>query len=208
MKILKSVLLSGLLSSSAGAWSIEDTLPGWQFAKEKDGVKIYTRRTEGSVFDEFHATVKMKTTVADLVSLSLDPARCVNWLPDCKTARVVERFSDSKYNIYTEVNNPWPIKNRDYTLQVKLTQNSQSGETLIDFTDVKDAVPESKCCVRMGLVQGLWKFVPVNDGVDVTYEYRFHPGGDLPVSAVNSAVPDLAYDTLMKMKKYIEHPPK
>ncbi|MES2824514.1 MAG: START domain-containing protein [Pseudomonadota bacterium] len=207
MKTLTQFMLTSiLLAMSSITWSAEDKLEGWDFAKDKDGIKIYTRKLEGAVFKEFHATVKMKTTVADLVALYSDPAKCADWLPDCKSAHLVEKTTDAKFITYTEVNNPWPIKNRDYILQINVTRNSQTGEATIDFSDLKDGVPANKCCIRMGMVKGFWKFTPAEDGnVIVTYEYKFLPGGDLPVSAVNAAVPDLAYDTLTKMKQYIEH---
>ncbi len=204
--VKKIMSLGALLMMSSFPCLADDSLPGWDFTKDKDGVKIFTRKADDSKFKDFHAIVKMKTTVKNLVDLYLDVNRCADWLPDCKSAKIVEKLSETKLVTYTEVNNPWPIKNRDYVLQINLTQNSSTGEAHIDFTDLQDTVPENKCCVRMGKVKGFWNFTPADEGyVIVTYEYQFHPGGDLPVSAVNSAVPDLAYDTLTKMKKYIEN---
>jgi hypothetical protein len=206
MKYPGKIVLLGLpLIFSSLVCTAEDNAENWTLAKEKDGVKVLIRKVKGSDFNEFEATTKIKTSVNALVEVYEDPNKCVDWLPDCKASSLVKKESDSRYYSYTEVNNPWPIQNRDYVLQIDLAKNADTGEETINFKEVKDLVPENKCCVRMSMVNGFWKFTPAQDGyVDVTYRYHFHPGGKLPVSAVNAALPDLPIDTLTKMKKYLE----
>lgn len=202
-KILRVCCL--FVISSTAVHAGED-LPGWEMARDKDGIRILTHSVEGSKFKEFQATATIKGKVSSLVTLYFDTDKCSQWLPDCKSSYVVEKFNANKINIYSQINNPWPIKNRDYVLQNNITQTSEAGEVLIEFEDVKEALGKNKCCTRMAMVKGFWRFTPMDDGyVLVTYQYHFDPGGDLPPSLVNTALPDLPFETLSKMKHAIEH---
>lgn len=207
MKNLGKIILLGLsLICGSLPCVAEDNAEGWILAKDKNGIKIFTRHIEGSEIKEFQATVKIKTNMNSALALYQDPSKCADWVPDCMKSEILEKVSDSKFFSYTQIHNPWPFQNRDYALEHDVIKNSATGETLIEFKDVKERVSENKCCVRMNMVKGFWKFTQTQDGyLDVTYRYHFHPGGKIPVSAINAALPDLPMETLTKMRKILEN---
>ena len=104
------------------------------------------------------------------------------------------------------INNPWPFKDADYVIQINLTQNTETGEALIEFENVKNVVPDNECCTRMKMMKGFWQFTPSEDDhVVVTYQYHFHPGGNPPSAFINMSLSSLAIGTLTSMDKYVQN---
>lgn len=188
---------------SLNCFADKDT-EGWELAKDKSGIKIYTRSVVGSKINEFKAITEMETSVDKLVELYLIVDKCTLWLPDCETSRVVNKVSDKEFTVYRRVANPWPIKDRDYVLWFNVGEKNEAGEVDIQFNDIKNILPEEKCCVRMDMVKGFWKFTPSTAGkVIVTYQYHCNPGGGLSPGLINAALPDLPVETLTNIKKMI-----
>lgn len=209
MKVLWTaiaVVVSVFISLTASADSGESAESAWRLAKDKEGIQVFKRDVEGYSINEFQGVATIKTTVAELVDLYTDTARCVDWVPECKSSKLLDRVSDSELTVYTEINNPWPFKNRDYILSLKLAPHPQNPAGVrITYSDVKDEMPKNKCCVRMEMMRGFWDFVPAgNGGVEVTYRYHFHPGGKLPGSVINSALPDMLFESLENMRNLLE----
>lgn len=198
----KIMLLSLILFIPTAGGSAAD----WKLKKEKDGIKVFARNVEGSDVNEFQATMKMKTTVSRLVALYLDVDRGTEWEPNCTSAKLVKKISDTELYIYRKINNPWPFKDMDYVIRINLTQNTESGEALIEFEDVKNVLPAYECCTRMKMMKGFWRFTPSEDGhVVATYQYHFHHGFRIPASLINASFPSAAIATLTQMNECVRN---
>jgi hypothetical protein len=177
----------------------------WQLEKDKHGVAIYTRDLPGERIRELKAVTKMKTSVDRLVSIYLDGDNHVKWFPSCRESRVVRRLSPTNLWIYRAIDNPWPVKDRDYVIDVHLTRNAQTGEAVIAYSDVKGAVPERDDRVRVKKLASSWTFLPTKDGyVLVTYVIRFDPGGGTPASFINMALSRIGTDTFDGLRRYAQ----
>ena len=183
------------------AWADVATLPGWEHRLTKAGIDVYTRSVPGHELIELNSFTTMNGTVDELLALYMDVDRCGEWLPDCKRSNVVDQLSEQKYLIYRHIKNPFPFKHRDYVIEVEIERDDATGEVTLYVADVKDALAESKCCVRMEHIKGMWKFTPLgNNQVKVQFQYHFHPGGKLPTSMINKALPSFPIDTLGLMQ--------
>jgi hypothetical protein len=199
---MKSIMLLNLILFIPTVGLFDD---GWEVKKEQDGVKVLARNVEGAEINEFRAIMEMKTTVNKLVALYLDVDKGTEWEPNCTYAKLVQKISDTELYIYRKINNPWPFKDMDYIIRINLTQNTESGEALIEFEDVKSVVPRYECCTRMKMMKGFWRFTPSEDGhVVVTYQYHFQHGFRLPASLINASFPSAAIATLIKMNECVQ----
>lgn len=205
-KNLKSIMVLGFIIffASLGTTAEIDSF-GWKFEKEENEITIHTRSVENLLIKEFKASLKMKTTVRHLVDLYFNVSRCSEWRPGCDTSRLLEKVNETTFNIYMAFDNPWPIDDRDYVIQNKLTRNPDSGEVVITFQDLKKALPEQDCCLRMNRVEGMWTFTPTDDHhVVVTFQSLADPGGSLPTSVIEGIPTKLPYATLVNMNKLVQ----
>jgi hypothetical protein len=196
-----------LLTATTAVWAAGDGADGWNLARERDGIRVFLRDVDGFAIREFRGEATMRANVEQLLALYLDADRCADWVPNCKSAELIETISDAEWIVRTELNSPWPTKNRDYVLRVVRADDEKTGATMLTFTDVKD-YPGQNCCVRMTRFQGYWKFKPVagKDAgtVQVTYQNHFNPGGGFPAALVNAALASMSFDTLSNMRQLVE----
>ncbi|TGK05414.1 START domain protein [Leptospira langatensis] len=177
----------------------------WDLEKDKNGITVHTRSVEGSELKEFRGKTKLKTNLNTIVALMEDNPNYTTWLKDCKKSEAVKVLNSKEKYIYILNGVPWPLDDRDFVIHSTLIQDKNTGAVTYQMRPVANVVPEKKGYVR-GTIKGYWKFVPVSDGVEVTYQVHSEPGGSIPTSIANFVVVDIPYETLRKMKDKVEDP--
>ncbi|TGK00759.1 START domain protein [Leptospira semungkisensis] len=177
----------------------------WDLEKDKNGITVHTRSVEGSELKEFRGKTKLKTNLNTIVALMEDNPNYTTWLKDCKKSEAVRVLNSKEKYIYILNGVPWPLDDRDFVIHSTLIQDKNTGAVTYQMKPVANIVPDKKGLVR-GTIKGYWKFVPVSDGVEVTYQVHSEPGGSIPTSIANIVVVDIPYETLKKMKEKVEDP--
>jgi hypothetical protein len=113
--------------SVLGLISLASADAGWELIKQTKETKIYTRENAGERIKELKVVTKMDATVDELVAVYLDGENHPKWYPACVAAKVVKKTSDSELQVYHKINNPWPVKDRDYVIAVKSTRDGGTG---------------------------------------------------------------------------------
>jgi hypothetical protein len=202
LKLCKNGTIPALIALLAGSAIGEEK---WELIKDKDGLKIYTREFPGSDIKELKTVGRIKAPVKRLVDIQFDMQSQTQWVPLCKTARLIKKLSDNQVQVYREIDNPWPFKNSDYVVELNLKSDDQTGESMVEFHEVKDAYPAQDCCGRMSKLRGFWKFAPVESGVtEVTYQVHLHPGGKSPSAFINMSMGMIGKDTFNALKDYVK----
>lgn len=179
----------------------------WDLVKDGEVVKIYTRAVPGEAIKELKAVMKMKTTVDKLVAAYLDGDNHSKWFPKCTSSRIVRTPGVAKLRIYRHIENPWPVKDRDYVVEVDLVRDAKTGGATILARDVSGVVPENPDAVRMKKLVETWTLSPTEDGqVLATYVLDFDPGGSTPSSFINMALSKIGTDVFDGMYRYVEIP--
>ncbi|XDD59603.1 START domain-containing protein [Leptospira sp. WS58.C1] len=183
----------------------------WDLEKEKNGITVHTRVVEGSELKEFRGKTKLKAALSTVISLMEDNPNYVTWLKNCKQAEAVKVLNTKEKYIYIQNGAPWPVNDRDFVIHTIFSQDKNTGAVTYTIRPIANIVAEKDGIVR-GTLKGFWKFVPVGDEVEVTYQLLSEPGGRVPTSIANFVVVDIPYETLRKMKekvtesKYINSP--
>lgn len=183
----------------------------WDLEKEKNGITVHTRAVEGSELKEFRGKTKLKAALSTVISLMEDNPNYVTWLKNCKQAEAVKVLNTKEKYIYIQNGAPWPVNDRDFVIHTIFSQDKNTGAVTYTIRPIANIVAEKNGIVR-GTLKGFWKFVPVGDEVEVTYQLLSEPGGRVPTSIANFVVVDIPYETLRKMKekvtesKYINSP--
>ncbi|WP_207766253.1 START domain-containing protein [Leptospira wolffii] len=178
---------------------------GWDLEKEKNGIVVHTRQIEGSELREFRGKTRLKTSLHTVIALMEDNPNYTTWLKDCKKSEAVKVLNPKEKYIYIQNGVPWPLNDRDFVIHSILIQDKNTGAVTYQMRPVSNVVPEKSGLVR-GTIRGFWKFVPMGDEVEVTYQVHSEPGGSIPTSIANFVVVDIPYETLKKMKEKVEDP--
>jgi len=184
-------------------------LYAWEKVKEDfdAGITVYTRAVAGSSFKEFRAVMQIDTTLSSLVALVEDISACGQWIHTCKTGRLLKRINGRASYQYTINEAPWPVSDRDAVVYQTISQDPENQSVTVNILGVADYIPPQKDLVRVKKIKGYWRFTPLGGSrVEVVYQVHNDPGGSLPSWLVNSAAVSQPFNTLLNMRKMVNHP--
>ena len=170
---------------------------GWHIKYDKNDFKIYNRKISGKKIREVLAMAELELSARRLFTAISDYDHYSEFMPYVKKSRVLQQ-ENNKSQVFQELDFPWPIANRHYTIDLTAdTTQSDQGHYFVSWSlaQKEPGLPKGKG-VPLAINDGYWKLCTV--GKNKTYvEYHIHtdPGGILPSWAVNKsntkAVPDV-----------------
>ncbi len=177
----------------------------WILEKDKNGIKVYTRKAEGLEFKEFKAITTVNAPVSALVALVIDVETYPEWVENVKSSKILKVVNENEIIYYNEIKVPWPLSNRDNIVITKVIQNSGTNVVKVVMKGRPDYLPEDPDIVRMPKANGFWEFLQgENNETEVYLQYLADPGGNVPAWIVNMFVVDGPYQTLMNMKEFVK----
>lgn len=204
IRLLTILSICSVLVLSSFTNIMED---GWSLAREKSGIKIYTKKFKSYNYKEYKAVTIMDGTPSDLVKILKDVSTYQVWSYNCvaNTAEVLkENKATSEMYIYMEIKAPI-VANRDVIALYKFNAPAADGSITIDFEAVKDYIPKKNGKVRVPEMVGYWKAIPLEGGKMKVINRAFsHPGGNPPAGMVNGTTVNAAFYMLTEMRNLIE----
>ncbi|MBS0619532.1 MAG: START domain-containing protein [Spirochaetes bacterium] len=172
---------------------------------EKNGVKVFTRKLEGSSIKEFKGVTTIKTSLTSLVALLDDTEAYPQWMHRVRGAKIVAKVNSHERISWTFVQAPWPVSDRDTVTQSRLVQDSKTKTVTIYLKGVPDQYPRQSGKVRVPALRGYWQFIPHKSGfITVIYQLLSDPGGSIPDAIANATVTDIPYHTLLNMHRLVK----
>lgn len=195
-----------LLMLSAVLFMLDSSVAqNWDLAKDKNGVKVYTRKIEGWGIKEYKVKMTVKASFSKVIATLKDVPGRYEWLHNTMEVREVERSSEM-IAIYNKVDAPWPVSDRDNITKFSFSYPS-SKTARVDMSVLKThkKAPIYKGIVRVDRIKGHWYIKDKGNGyIDVMQQCVAEPGGSIPDWLANSAVVDNPYNSMYNLKKYIE----
>jgi hypothetical protein len=173
--------------------------------KEKNGVKVFTRKIEGSALKEFKGVTAIKTSLTSLVALMDDTDAYTQWLHEVNYAKLIQKINYFERITHTVIHAPWPVSDRDTVTYSKIVQDPKSKIITIYLKGMPDKIPPQSGKVRVPSLKGFWQFIPNKNGyVTVIYQVHSEPGGSIPDAIANSTTTDIPYNTLLNMHRVVK----
>jgi len=173
----------------------------WELSLDKDNIIVYTRQLDTSRFKELKAESKMAGSIQKFKQILTDIEKYPDWLPDCKTARIVERPSATNITYHMKLNVPFPFTNRDIIQQIILKETEDKLE--VEIINRPNKVEEVKNYVRMPVAYGKWIIYQISENeIDIRFQYLADPGGNIPAWMVNTFMvknPHLSMKNIRKL---------
>lgn len=177
---------------------------GWQLAKEKSGVKVYTHDNYSNGMKGAKGVVQIRATVDQALDLLRNFSSYPQWMYQCSEAKLLKQISDTEFQVYSVVDAPFPVSDRDLVSTVSASQDA-SGAITLRLGCLPKGHPEKSGKVRIPRFEGAWILTPKTNGtIEVVYQYASDPGGSIPTWVANASLTDIPLYTLIKMKEKLE----
>jgi START domain len=178
---------------------------GWTLKKEKDGIKVYSRASDHSNFNELKVELTLPASLHALAALILDIGSYPRWSFNTERSYVLKQVSPAELYFYTEINSPWPASNRDLAVHLRIMQDAASKVMTIQADGVPDYIPPKKDIVRVPFSKEKWTVTPLDKStIRIEYEVEIDPGASAPAWLVNSFSTKGPYETFKNLSEKIK----
>jgi hypothetical protein len=176
------------------------TSTNWKLAKEKDGIRVYTRTVSGTAYQEVKSEVEIAASPEALLQVLNDYSSIEPWRFKVIDLELLDGEPMGDHQLYFALGVPFPLSDRDFALDVSV-QETPDGGIRIPFQLSKKQVPNRKGRVRMDKMEGFWSLEPQNNGRTlVTYQYLSDPAG-IPAWIVNMFTVTAPYQALKRLRE-------
>jgi hypothetical protein len=182
------------------------TQDNWELAKDKDGIKVWTRKRDNSKLKEYKGVMVVQTSVEKLLAVFKNIKYHEKFFYKCKQGSVslVKKNNDNEFYTYMVFEAPI-VKNRDAVTHFLFNKPNTDGSVVLSLEAMPNLVPYKPDCVRVPEMKGYWKFTPKSDStVEVIHQAYSSPGPGLPESLANLASVDAPYSMLVSLKNLIK----
>ncbi len=192
--VVLSVFLIAMVTSLRGQ--------PWDFIKEKDGIKVFTRNEIKSSLKAFRGEITFKADI-DKVNLLVGDANNLDWWDKAISSVKILEFEKNKlikYYIVYDV--PWPLTKRDLALEARISIDPVTGVRTVDAKPLLNVIPENKDLVRIKKYWQKWTVQPMNNGyVNVIMEGFVDPMGNVPAWLYNLTVSETPINVLSALRE-------
>ncbi|MFN0034508.1 MAG: START domain-containing protein [Saprospiraceae bacterium] len=175
---------------------------GWKSKGEKDGVKVFYRKT--SDVHELKLVTSLKVPLSGLVTLLSEVENYPKWGYKVAESKELKKVSDTEIYYYSRLDFPWPLDDRDIVVHSTMEQDPTTRRITATSIAQPDYLPANKGVVRMRNSRTSWTLLPGPGGW--TYvEYFIHsdPGGSLPDWLINMAIDVGPRETIKGMRNFV-----
>jgi hypothetical protein len=177
----------------------------WNFVKEKDGIKIYTRTPENSSFKCYKGETVFHAGMQKL-GLYIGNVRNFDWWDkNIRELRVLDSETDKEIQYYFIYHTPWPLNDRDFCVEVFITLDTLSGEKVIYARPLPGVIPERQGIVRIKNYWQKWTLRPIDkNSVYGILEGFVDPGGTVPSWLYNMVIVETPLRIMEGIKQKVE----
>ncbi|WP_340067061.1 START domain-containing protein [Ascidiimonas aurantiaca] len=176
----------------------------WELKRDKNGIKVYTRKLDSTKINEYKAFTRVKTTAKKALTVLTDGNRLWKWNHKTSESKTLKKISDTEFIFWIKNDLPWPLKSRDNVVRVTVSDYESSGYYLDLSPDTSGIFPEQKNSIRVTNFKGHWLIVPKGEFVEITQQLYGDPGGALPAWVLNSVITTAPYHSFEDLKLLLE----
>jgi hypothetical protein len=174
----------------------------WVLKKEKDGIKISSRPSQFSKFNDLKIETDLTGNVSQLAAILLNVEKYPEWAYATKSCTLIKKISNEEVIYYSEIDVPWPGTNRDFYADFKVMLDSSTRSLKVVSSGLKDYQPEKKNLVRIPMSKGTWNITTIsNNLIHMEYILQVNPGGSVPAWILNMFATKGPMETFVNLKQ-------
>ena len=177
----------------------------WDFIKEKDGIKLYTRTEAGKSLKSYKGVTEIHAPAEKVFALIEDVNNTDWWDKNLTQIRVMLYEKNKRAEYYLVYDLPWPVTDRDLCVDVTVTIDPVSGTGKITAVPLPGVIPERNDKIRIKEYRQTWTVIPVDKGsAHVVLEGYVDPAGSIPDWISNMLIVDSPFKVISGVKQRLE----
>lgn len=175
---------------------------GWEFVKEKDGIKVWSKPSPHSDFNQVLIKSEFNATLSTLVSIGRDVISFPKWVYKNIGSSILEQESDQSMIYHSISDMPWPLEDRDAVIRYTVRQDSVTKQVFIHSKLIEDHPFKQEKTVRAAKYDSQWVLTPSENGkVSVALCVLADPGGNVPAWLANMFMDKGPIETFLSLRK-------
>jgi hypothetical protein len=197
-QLIAALLLIIITSISCSAQT------NWKLEKDKDGIKVWTRKQTNSNLKEYKASTIVNTSIDKLVTFFKNYKLYEKWMYkiDAGSLKILKKYNDNEFVVRATMSAPF-IKTRESITHFTINQPDNKGIVMINLVTEPDFIPLNSNYVRIPKMNGYWKLIPTENGkVEISHVSTVNAGGSIPEAIANLGAVDAPFSMLQKIKEF------
>lgn len=186
--------------------SIASAEESWKLEKDKNGIKVWTRKTPNSQLKEFLVSTTLNTTTDKLISFLKNVPQYDKWMFKVQpgSSKILKKVTDDDFYTYLIIDAPL-IKSRESISHMVFKEPDAKGNVIISFDGAPNIIPLNDNYVRIPVIKAYFKIAPLENGkVQLTHQAFSSPGGTIPDFLVNMGAVEAPFYMFTKLKEMVQ----
>lgn len=163
----------------------------WDFVKEKDGIRLYTRKEANVALKSFKGVTVLHTQMEKLSNMIGNVQNTSWWDENVREIKVLGFENEKFIRYYLVYHVPWPLTDRDLCVEALITNDPVTGTRTVTARPLANVIPEKPDRVRIKTYLQSWTLQPIDrNTIQVTLEGTVDPGGNIPTWLINMVIVD------------------
>lgn len=177
----------------------------WEFKKEENGIKIFTRKEPGNDLKSYRGITEIKAPAEKVFAMLEDVNHTDWWDKSLSQIKVLQYDKNVRARYYLIYDLPWPITDRDLCVDVKITIDNTTGERKVIAGPLLGVIPEKEGLIRIKNYHQTWIVTPIGtDACKVELIGFVDPAGSIPDWLSNMVIVDSPLKTMNEVKTRFE----
>ena len=121
----------------------------WVFVKEKEGIRLYTRKEANNSVKSFKGEAYLHAQIEKVFSLITNVKNFDLWDEDITEMKVLLNEKDKHVQYYLVYDVSWPVTDRDLVVDALITTDSVTGIRVMEAKPLLNVIPEKSDLVRI-----------------------------------------------------------
>lgn len=173
----------------------------WVLKKDKEGIKISTRQSDRSKFNDIKVEMDLPGNIFQLSSILMDVNQYNQWSYATRKSMLIKKTASNRLVYYSEFNTPWPATNRDLYAEMEVDIDSASKLLRVVSVGNRNYLPVNSDLVRIPYSKGVWDISTVtNKIIHLKYVLELDPGGSVPAWILNLFSTKAPFETFKNLQ--------
>lgn len=179
----------------------------WEFIKEKEGIKIYTRKEGSNTLKSFRGVMDVKTDFITVSNLIGNVKNVDWWDKNLREIRVLLYEKDRHIQYYLVYGAPWPVTDRDLCVDATITTDPVTGIRTIYSVPMPNIIPENPDYIRIKNYWQKWMIQDMKNGtIHLVLEGYVDPAGSVPDWVYNMVITETPLKIMRGIRDRVEKP--
>ena len=176
----------------------------WNFVKEQDGIKLFTRKEDGVSLKSFKGIMDVTSSMTKVCDLIGNVKNHDWWDENLREIKVLKYEQDKYFQYYLIYDVPWPFTDRDLCVEARVTTDPATGRRTIYAIPLNNVIPEKPDLIRIKKYWQKWTIQPMENGViRLTLEGFVDPAGNVPSWLYNMVIVETPLKVMRRVKKFV-----